>query len=72
MSGRALARPQHTEVNHEVQHPAQARGPRQHHQPRRRRAFTSVAEGELVSILLTATFCDQFYRSGDAIAARVK
>jgi len=36
------------------------------------RAFTQSPKGELVSILLTATLGDQFYRSGDATAARVK
>ena len=36
------------------------------------RAFTQSPKGELVSILLTATLGDQFYRSGDATVARVK
>ena len=36
------------------------------------RAFAQSAKDELVSILLTATLGDQFYRSGDATAARVK
>lgn len=36
------------------------------------RAFTQSPKDELVSILLTATLGDQFYRSGDATAARVK
>src|SRR5260370_17652034 len=36
------------------------------------RAFTQSPKDELVSILLTATLSDQFYRSGDATAARVK
>ena len=36
------------------------------------RAFTQSPKGELVSILLTATLGDQFYRSGDATAMRVK
>jgi len=36
------------------------------------RAFTQSPQDELVSILLTATLGDQFYRSGDATAARVK
>ena len=36
------------------------------------RAFTQSPRSELVSILLTATLDDQFYRSGDATAARVK
>ena len=35
-------------------------------------AFTQSPKAELVSILLTATLGDQFYRSGDATAARVK
>ena len=36
------------------------------------RAFTQSPRMELVSILLTATLSDQFYRAGDATAARVK
>jgi len=36
------------------------------------RSFTQSPKGELVSILLTATLGDQFYRSGDTTAARVK
>jgi hypothetical protein len=36
------------------------------------RAFTQSPKDELVSILLTATLGDQYYRSGDATAARVK
>ena len=36
------------------------------------RAFTQSPKDELVSILLTATLGDQFYRSGDATAARVQ
>src|ERR1700754_1604415 len=36
------------------------------------RAFTLSPKDELVSILLTATLSDQFYRSGDATIARVK
>jgi hypothetical protein len=36
------------------------------------RAFSQSAKEELVSILLTATLGDQFYRSGDATIARVK
>jgi hypothetical protein len=36
------------------------------------RAFTQSPRSELVSILLTATLDDQFYRSGDATATRVK
>ena len=36
------------------------------------RAFTQSPKEELVSILLTATLDDTFYRSGDATAARVK
>src|SRR5438105_992070 len=36
------------------------------------RAFTQSPKDELVSILLTATLGDQFYRSSDATAARVK
>jgi hypothetical protein len=36
------------------------------------RAFIESPKSELVSILLTATLSDQFYRSGDATAARVK
>ncbi len=36
------------------------------------RAFTQSPKDELVSILLTATLGDQFYRSGDTTAARVK
>lgn len=36
------------------------------------RAFTQSPKDELVSILLTATLGDQFYRSGDATAVRVK
>lgn len=36
------------------------------------RAFTRSPKDELVSILLTATLDDQFYRSGDATAARLK
>jgi hypothetical protein len=36
------------------------------------RAFTQSPKDELVSILLTATLGDQFYRSGDATALRVK
>lgn len=36
------------------------------------RAFSQSPKNELVSILLTATLGDQFYRSGDATAARVK
>ncbi len=35
-------------------------------------AFTQSPKDELVSILLTATLGDQFYRSGDATAARVQ
>src|SRR3954451_1025589 len=35
-------------------------------------AFTQSPKDELVSILLTATLGDQFYRSGDATAVRVK
>ncbi len=35
-------------------------------------AFTQSPKSELASILLTATLGDQFYRSGDATAARVK
>jgi 60 kDa SS-A/Ro ribonucleoprotein len=36
------------------------------------RAFTQSPKDELVSILLTATLGDQFYRSGDATIARVR
>ena len=36
------------------------------------RAFTQSPKDELVSILLTATLGDQFYRSGDATVARVQ
>jgi hypothetical protein len=36
------------------------------------RAFTQSSKGELVSILLTSTLRDQFYRSGDDTSARVK
>jgi 60 kDa SS-A/Ro ribonucleoprotein len=36
------------------------------------RAFIQSPKDELVSIMLTATLGDQFYRSGDATAARVK
>ena len=36
------------------------------------RAFTQSPKDELVSILLTATLGDQFYRSGDTTAARVQ
>src|SRR3954469_22834035 len=36
------------------------------------RAFIQSPKDELVSILLTATLGDQFYRSGDQTAARVK
>src|SRR3954462_8554515 len=36
------------------------------------RAFTQSPKDELVSILLTATLGDQFYRSGDATATRVQ
>src|SRR4030095_14546801 len=36
------------------------------------RAFTQSTKEELVSILLTSTLGDQFYRSADATAARVK
>ena len=36
------------------------------------RAFTQSSKDELVSILLTATLSDQFYRGGDATVARVK
>lgn len=36
------------------------------------RAFTQSPKGELVSILLTSTLADQFYRRGDATVARVK
>src|SRR5581483_3735221 len=36
------------------------------------RAFNQSTKEELVSILLTATLGDQFYRSGDATVARVK
>src|SRR4029077_20519542 len=36
------------------------------------RAFTQSPKDELVSILLTATLGDQFYRSGDATAVRVQ
>ena len=36
------------------------------------RAFIQSPKDELVSILLTATLGDQFYRSGDATAARVQ
>ncbi|WP_042725280.1 hypothetical protein [Chthoniobacter flavus] len=35
-------------------------------------AFSQSPKAELVSILLTAMLGDQFYRSGDATAARVK
>jgi 60 kDa SS-A/Ro ribonucleoprotein len=35
-------------------------------------AFTQSPKGELVSIMLTAMLGDQFYRSGDATAARIK
>lgn len=35
-------------------------------------AFSQSSKNELVSILLTATLGDQFYRSGDATATRVK
>ena len=36
------------------------------------RAFTQSPKGEMVSILLTATLDDQYYRSGNATAKRVK
>lgn len=36
------------------------------------RAFSQSPQDELVSILLTATLGDQFYRSGDATIARVR
>lgn len=36
------------------------------------RAFSQSAKEELVSILLTSTLSDQFYRSADATVARVK
>jgi hypothetical protein len=36
------------------------------------RAFTQSTKDELVSILLTSTLGDQFYRSGDATVGRVK
>ena len=36
------------------------------------RAFTQSAKQELISILLTATLGDQYYRSGDATVTRLK
>jgi 60 kDa SS-A/Ro ribonucleoprotein len=35
-------------------------------------AFTQSPKGELLSILLTSTLSDQYYRSGDATAARLR